>query len=44
MCSAIFGATSLEQLDHALDAGDMELSAEVLEDIDAAHRARPMLF
>src|SRR6056297_1327310 len=44
MCSAIFGATSLEQLDHALDAGDMELSAEVLEDIDAAHRAQPMPF
>lgn len=44
MCSAIFGATSLEQLDHALDAGDMELSPEVLEDIDAAHRAHPMPF
>lgn len=44
MCSAIFGATSLEQLDHALDAGDMELSSEVLEDIDAAHRAHPMPF
>jgi len=44
MCSAIFGATSLEQLDHALGAGDVELSPEVLEDIDAAHRAQPMPF
>ncbi len=42
MCSAIFGATSLEQLDVALGAADITLSDEVLRDIDAAHRAHPM--
>lgn len=44
MTSSIFGATSLEQLDVALGAADLELSAEVHADIDAAHRACPMPF
>ncbi|WP_306113773.1 MULTISPECIES: aldo/keto reductase [unclassified Roseovarius] len=42
MCSAIFGATDLAQLERALGAGDVTLSDEVLRDIDAAHRAHPM--
>ncbi len=42
MASVIFGATTLEQLDRSLAAADLELSAEVIEDIDAAHRAHPM--
>ncbi len=43
-CSAIFGATSIEQLETALGAADMTLSDEVLSEIDAAHRAHPMPF
>jgi aryl-alcohol dehydrogenase-like predicted oxidoreductase len=42
LCSAIFGATSLAQLDRALGAADLTLGAEVLADLDAAHRAHPM--
>ena len=42
MGSAIFGATTLAQLDLALGAADVELSDEVLRDIDRAHRAHPM--
>lgn len=42
MCSAIFGATSMEQLDLALGAVDVTLSDEVLRDIDMAHRAHAM--
>lgn len=42
MGSAIFGATTLAQLEHALGAADMVLSDEVLEDIDAAHKSHPM--
>jgi len=41
-CSAIFGATTPEQLERALESADLDLSAEVLEEIDAAHRAHPM--
>ena len=41
-CSAIFGATSPEQLECALGAADVTLSDEVLRDIDAAHRDHPM--
>ncbi|MEX1235294.1 MAG: aldo/keto reductase [Roseovarius sp.] len=44
MTSCIFGATTMEQLDIALGAGDLTLSEEVMEDIDAAHRAHPMPF
>ncbi|MEX0364534.1 MAG: aldo/keto reductase [Ruegeria sp.] len=42
MMSAIFGATTLAQLEHLLGAVDVELSAGVLAEIDAAHRAHPM--
>ncbi|MFD1157094.1 aldo/keto reductase [Roseovarius aestuarii] len=42
MCSAIFGSTSMEQLDLALGAVDVTLSDEVLRDIDMAHRAHAM--
>ena len=42
MASAIFGATNLAQLEHVLAEADLTLSQEVLEDIDAAHRAHPM--
>ncbi|SLN23376.1 aldo/keto reductase [Pseudooctadecabacter jejudonensis] len=40
--SAIFGATTSDQLSHLLAGKDLELSEEVLEDIDLAHRAHPM--
>ena len=42
MCSVIFGATTMEQLEVALGAADMRLSNEVMADLDAAHRAHPM--
>lgn len=42
MCSAIFGATTMEQLELALGAVDVVLSDEVLAEIDAAHKAHPM--
>ncbi|MFC4669640.1 aldo/keto reductase [Seohaeicola nanhaiensis] len=42
MCSAIFGATTMDQLEVALRAVDVELSEEVLAEIDAAHKAHPM--
>ncbi len=42
MCSAIFGATTPEQLDLALGAGDITLSDAVLQEIDAAHKEHPM--
>ncbi len=42
--SAIWGATSSEQLDHILKGKDMTLDDDVLKDIDAAHRAHPMPF
>jgi len=42
MASAIFGATRLAQLQHALGSVDVTLSEEVLGEIDAAHRAHPM--
>ncbi len=44
VASAIFGATTLAQLEQALASADVSLSAEVLADIDAAHRAHPMPF
>ena len=40
--SAIFGATTVAQLEHLLAGDGVELSAEVLADIDVAHRAHPM--
>lgn len=42
MTSVIFGATTMSQLDTALAAIDLTLSAEVVADIDEAHRAHPM--
>lgn len=44
MGSAIFGATSLDQLERALGAQDMTLSDEVLGEIATAHKAHPMPF
>ena len=44
MGSTIFGASSMEQLTRVLDGKDLTLSAEVLKDIDLAHRAHPMPF
>jgi aryl-alcohol dehydrogenase-like predicted oxidoreductase len=42
MTSIIFGATSMDQLEVALGAIDLELSDEVMTDIAAAHKAHPM--
>ncbi len=42
MCSAIFGSTSMDQLDLALGAAEVTLSDDVLRDIDLAHRAHAM--
>ncbi|SFP07479.1 aldo/keto reductase [Tranquillimonas alkanivorans] len=38
----IFGATSMEQLETALGAADLTLDQEVLDDIEATHKAHPM--
>ena len=42
MASAIFGATRLAQLDHALGAVDVDLSAECITELDQVHKAHPM--
>ncbi len=42
MMSAIFGATRVAQLEHVLAGADLELSDEVMTEINAAHRAHPM--
>ena len=42
MTSAIFGATSLDQLKTILDAQDMKLSDDVIRDLDVAHENHPM--
>lgn len=42
MCSSIFGATRLGQLEHILAGVGVTLSAEVMSDINDAHRAHPM--
>lgn len=42
MASTIFGATTVEQLQHILAGSDMVLADEVMGDISAAHRAFPM--
>ncbi len=44
MLSAIFGATSVAQLEHILAGVDLELSKEVLTEISTAHRTHPMPF
>ncbi|MEM0987885.1 MAG: aldo/keto reductase [Pseudomonadota bacterium] len=40
----IFGATTVDQLDHIAKGRDLELSADALADLDAAHRQHPMPF
>ncbi len=42
MATAIFGATTLAQLDHALGSVEVTLTQEVLDDIVAAYRQHPM--
>lgn len=42
MCSAIFGATTMDQLDHALGSVGVILGDEVLAEIAAVHKAHPM--
>ena len=42
MTSAIFGATSMQQLKVALGAQHVTLSTEVSDEIAAAHKAHPM--
>ncbi|NNK78112.1 MAG: aldo/keto reductase [Litoreibacter sp.] len=42
MCSAIFGATTQEQLEIALGSDDLELSEELVMALDAVHKAHPM--
>jgi len=42
MCSAIFGATRMDQLEHILNGSDVVLSQDCLDDITAAHKAHPM--
>ncbi|WP_415919976.1 aldo/keto reductase [Tateyamaria sp. SN6-1] len=42
MCSVIFGATDMAQLELALAAAEVTLSDAVMAEIDAAHRAHPM--
>lgn len=44
MGAAIFGATTLDQLDVSLGAADVTLSEDVINAIAAAHRAHPMPF
>ncbi|WP_170572092.1 aldo/keto reductase [Ruegeria atlantica] len=44
MMSAIFGATSVAQLEHVLAGKDMRLSDEVITEIGQAHRVHPMPF
>ncbi|MGB3315902.1 MAG: aldo/keto reductase [Albidovulum sp.] len=40
----IFGATTVDQLTHALAAAELELSEDVLTEIAAAHKAHPLPF
>ncbi|PLX36206.1 MAG: aldo/keto reductase [Hyphomicrobiales bacterium] len=42
MGSAIFGATSIKQLETAIGAADIKLSDEVMEDLTNAYRHHPM--
>jgi len=39
--SALVGATSLEQLANAIDAEDLQLSDEVMAEIEAVHVDHP---
>ncbi|SPJ25241.1 aldo/keto reductase [Palleronia abyssalis] len=40
----IFGATTVQQMEHALDGLETEIPDDVLAEIEAAHRAHPMPF
>ena len=42
MASAIFGATTMEQLERIIAGADLVLSDEMMADIDLAHRAHPL--
>ena len=42
MASAIFGATTMEQLKTAIEAAELTLSDEVMTAINTAHQAHPM--
>lgn len=42
MASAIFGATHNDQMDRILGSAALELSQEVLDEINATHKAHPM--
>ena len=42
VASSIFGATTMDQLEHALGAAELSLSAELLEALDDTHKAHPM--
>lgn len=42
MTSAIFGATRMDQLEHALASVELTLPRAILEEIDAAHKSHPM--
>lgn len=44
MASAIFGATRLSQLEHALGSVDVTLPDELLVEIDETHRQHPMVY
>ncbi|WP_068112911.1 aldo/keto reductase [Tropicimonas marinistellae] len=44
MGSAIFGATTSEQLAHILKGRDLELPEEAIKDLNRAHRDHPMPF
>ena len=44
MTSVIFGATTMDQLQHAVGAAETTLSDQVLTEIDAAHQSIPMPF
>lgn len=44
MTSTIIGTTNLSQLGHDLKVVDIRLSKEVLDEVDAVHRANPMPF
>ena len=41
-CAAILGATTLAQLEHGLRAAGMELSDDLIAQIDEVHRAHPL--
>jgi aryl-alcohol dehydrogenase-like predicted oxidoreductase len=44
MASAIFGATRVDQLEHALASTSVTLSDELIAEIDETHRQHPMVY